>query len=402
MRGTVALLFLAIPAMLVTVGHVDLWLRTALETNWGKESPERHVPVVGPQLGPDDYREQDYVEQSGANIEAFGEIWVYAVGSSSLLWMTWLDQLHLCLKRLGYSLPPVSAKLEPRYYPTTVPRCDDTKYFYNLKTARYAKIGWSSWDFAFEGWEGCGEDGYRTIAGQRVKCQHGPGCHFSKSPVRVSSIAADAGKSNVTLIASWFNDFEQYWGHFKCFGMEKKSHAQILNVTIENLLNTVRAIHSQNPSVWVVIMAKYAQTWHHINEPWLVKANAGVKVSVEGEPRTLFVEYNMPDDDAGVEVYQTAHKGHPNCRGSQLMAHAVVQRLYGAKVLGRGLRLRPLAWEGVRRSDCGHLDPAGCHTSIVCWLDPKDRTCKEYGPGSRHLHTACSGSVCEGSAGLLV
>merc|ERR1712232_220704 len=165
------------------------------------------------------------------------------------------------------------------------------------------------------------EDGFRDISGHRVKCQHGPGCRYAREPLNVSSLAKDASKSNVTLIATWFNDYEQYWGHFKCFDRVKLEQLEIAPISISNLQKLVKAIHKVNPNVWVLIMAKYPQTYHHISEPWLLKVNALVKEALEKEPRTLFVDYYMPNDDEGT-FYQTAHSGHPNCRGSKLMAHA--------------------------------------------------------------------------------
>jgi len=336
----------------------------------------------------------DYIEQDGAGIQSGGTLRIYALGSSSLVWMTWLDQLHLYLKRLGYELPPLSAETSVRYYPKSVPRCDDTKYFAYLKTARFSKIGWSSWDFSFEGWDGC-IDGYRNVSGYRLKCEHGPGCHYGKEPLRVSSIARDAGKSNVTLLATWFNDYEQYWSKYACFGGTELKHTDVLQISVTNLVALVRAIHRENPNVWVLVLAKYPQTYRHLTEPWMRGVNAGVRAAVEREPRTYFVDYYMPSDSEAT-LYQTAHAGHPNCRGSKLMAHAVLRRLFGAKVLAKSYRFLPATVENVVNKDCAALGHDACHTSVMCWVDPADSKCKDYSSGSQKAKTVCAGSICSG------
>jgi len=123
-----------------------------------KMKPRQFGSSEAPLLRPSEYMQQEHAE-----IEVGEDIRIYAVGSSSLLWMTWLDQLHLVLRRLGYRLPVVPSKIGARLYTLQAPTCDDSQYFEYLRTTRYAKIGWSSWDFGFEGWEGCKTAGEKSM-----------------------------------------------------------------------------------------------------------------------------------------------------------------------------------------------------------------------------------------------
>mmetsp|Transcript_17180 Transcript_17180/g.40339 ORF Transcript_17180/g.40339 Transcript_17180/m.40339 type:complete len:472 (+) Transcript_17180:35-1450(+) len=327
----------------------------------------------------------EIVEQEDGDLKIGDTLWLYAIGSSSLVWMTWVDQLHLALRRLGYKLPAVPANRTPEVHPRVVPICDDTKYFQHLKTSRFGRIGWSSWDFALEGWEGCGADGFRHIRDLRVKCQHGAGCVFSKNPLFVSDIAQDASRSNITLVATWFND-DQHWStHYKCFAGVKKDTEQIAPITVHCLLKTVRAIRERNPRTWIVVMGKYPQTYKHKNYAFVSNYNTKVREAVEKEPKTLFVEYYIPSDAHG-EFYQPpSHGGHPNCRGSKIMSYAVLEKLYKEKVLSRGLLLDPLVADnllkGSQPGECSKLSIAACHTSALCWIDPQVGKCVKYSPG---------------------
>merc|ERR1712113_548291 len=99
--------------------------------------------------------------------------------------------------------------------------------------------------------------------------------------------------------------------------------------------------------------------------------------------------------------YQVAHSGHPNCRGSQVMAYAAIDRLYKAKVLARTISLIEPETENIVNSNCKNLSRAACHTSAMCWVDPQDKLCKTYGPGTWNYHTVCKGALCKGIAGQL-
>jgi hypothetical protein len=345
----------------------------AADFPWSNTSNGTELPAFGP---------YDIKEQGGARFRPGQDsLYLYAIGSSSIVWMTWVEQLHLYLKRLGYTVGVVPAKTKARFHPKTVPTCDDTKYFEPLETARFGRIGWGSWDFAYEGWGDC-KDGFRSVNNVSVKCQHGPGCHFSPNPYPLSRIAEDAGKSNVTVLTTWFNDDQQGWSHFKCFNGTKVNGLETANISIINLVRTIRSIHEANPDTWVLVMSKYPQCYLHDSQRWFKTLNSRVKEAVEKEPRALFVDYFMPPDNVA-QMYQIAHRGHPNCRGSKVMAHAVIRRLYEAKVISRSLDFQPK--EATNRN-CSTLLGAACHSSYLCWVEPENGTCAPYGPGSSHWH----------------
>lgn len=332
----------------------------------------------------------EVVEQKGAHIKVGGEVRLYAVGASNVLWMTWIDQLHLYLSRLGYTVPVVPAKTMAQVYPTSVPTCDDSKYFTHLKTARLGRIGWNSWDFAYDDWSDCDAEGFRNISDVRVKCEHGEGCSAGRLPfIKVADIAEDAGKSNVTLVSTWLNDNKQFQTEFRCFNGKKLLRENTSVVVIPTLLRLVRAIHAKNPNVWILIMSKYPPTYGGKvmpeTVPWVKELNSRVKEILEQEPRTFFVDYEMPAN--GVEMYQTgkAHYGHPNCRGSKLMAHAVLQRLWIGKVLARTIKLEEPK-TNTANPNCDKLKGPACHTSVLCWVDQEDGSCKEYSSGSSNFH----------------
>jgi len=329
----------------------------------------------------------EHVDQEEAEIQVGGSVRLFALGASSMLWMTWVEQLHFYLLRLGYKVPLVDARMKPEDHPRSVQTCDNSAYFDRLETARFARIGWCSWDFAYEGWSGCNKDGYRIIGGHRVRCQHGPGCNHSVTGTWASEIAEDTARSDIALVATWFNDDQQKWSDYNCFYGKQIDHLEAArSLSVPSLLGTVRSIHARSPRVWVVVMAKYPQVPGHWTTQWLKEVNAVVKNALSNEPRTLFVEYIMPPD-AHAHMYQTTHAGHPNCRGSKLMAQAVLRTLFSAKVLARGLRLREPVPSNIVNFNCSSLRSEACHTSAVCWLDPADAQCKPYGGGSRSVHS---------------
>jgi len=327
----------------------------------------------------------EYKEQQGAAIMPGTAIRLYGIGSSSMLWMNWIEELHLVLSRLGYSMPEVDAKVNPEFHPRSVQTCDDSMYYEHLRTARFARIGWCSWDFSYEGWSGCGTDGYRVIGGQRVKCQHGPGCNHSKEPIFATKFAEDAARSDITLVATWFNDDQQRWSKFECFEGRKIQDIASTRLSIPSLLNTVRTIHAANPKVWVVVLGKYPQVWGHYTYGWFTEVNRLVREALSKEPRTFFIDYYMPPDNV-THMYQQAHPGHPNCRGSKLITLAVLRRLYEEKVISRSLLLNEPTEKNLVRHSCETLSIAECHTSVTCWVDPADHTCNPYSKGSLTAH----------------
>merc|ERR1712232_318757 len=205
--------------------------------------------------------------------------------------------------------------------------------------------------------------------GVKVKCAHGPGCMFGRQVVKPSDIAEDASKSDVTLVSSWFNDENP--DARRCFAPHQSvTHDDILSMSIHGLQRLTRAIHKKNPNVWILIMAKYS-VFHHVVKSEFVKLNEKVKNAVETEPRTLFINYNEPPPRGWplFSLWQSAHPNHPNCRGSKLMAHAILDQLFNSKVLARSLKLvNPKVNKA--NSNCETLEGASCRTSAFCWVDP--------------------------------
>jgi len=337
------------------------------------------------------YHASEYAEQTGAEIPVGGNVGLYFVGSSNVLWMTWIDQLHFFLTRLGYVVPTVPTITAATNYPDSVPSCPDTEYFKGLETARFGRIGWDSWDFAYDNNTDCDEKGFRKIGGVNVRCKHGMSCTSAKDPVRVSDIAEDASHSQVTVLSTFYNDNKQMWSHFACFGGEKLVKDEVAIIAVPSLLRTIRAIHAKNPKVWILIMAKYAPVDNSnkgVCEPclvWLRKLNERIKEGVKDEPRTLFVDLDFPSND--VEMYQDAHWGHTNCRGSKLMAHAVLDKLYQNQVLTRSLQLLHPLKDHISNPNCSNLTLPACHTSALCWVHPEERTCQPYSVGSKKCYT---------------
>jgi len=339
---------------------------------------------------------QEYVEQPGAQIPSCGELRLYVVGSSNVLWMTWVDQLHLYLASLGYYLPIVNTTTPAALHPWIVQTCDDTRYFKDLQTARIGRIGWHSWDFAFSSLDGCDANRFRTIGSHRVSCLAGGGKHpCMQSPPNMGLIdlAEDASRSDITIVSTWFNDKNVNANAMKnCVNFETMSYSRIIReITVPCLLRTVDAIHARNPRVWILILAKYpVQAGAGVDKQslgWIGDLNAAVQAVFEDKPRVLFVNYSLPPD---VMTYQQGRNwGHPNCRGSRIMAHAVIQRLFEAKVIQRGLCPAPHEGQDTLQS-CDRRSLAACHGSALCWVDPQAGLCKFYGPGSKTFQQMAS------------
>lgn len=337
-----------------------------------------------PKSGAPFYPPSEVTKQTGAEIQAGSAIGVYVIGSSSVVWTTWVEELHLALVRLGYTLPLVPAQRTPETYPRRLPTCDDAKYYHQLRTSRFGRIGWSSWDFAMDGWQGCGPDGFRSVLGHRIKCQHGAGCAFSKNAVYVDDLARDASYSNITLLATHFNDIQFSPTQRKCFGGAKMRLDSMMPLTLQGLRSTVRAIHKKSPHTWVVILAKYPETYMHKTVPLITDYNMRVKIAMEQEPKTLFVDYYMPNNYEGKFYQSVPNGGHPNCRGGKIMAHAVLHKLFDAKVIAQSLKQLPATKGNLLKQSCSTLTALSCHSSGFCWLDPEDHKCKTYGIGSWH------------------
>merc|ERR1712032_1406634 len=110
---------------------------------------------------------------------------------------------------------------------------------------------------------------------------------------------------------------------------------------------------------WVIIMSKYPPTISQVVKkdtlPWVARLNSRVQEALERESRTLFVNYELPVGNTPTYQGNGAHYGHPNCRGSKLMAHAIVDRLFRAKVLSRRLHLVDWTQKNVANENCEAL-----------------------------------------------
>lgn len=325
-----------------------------------------------------------HADQAHAEFAAGAPLRVYVVGSSNVVWVTWVEQLHLLLQRLGFQLPEVHATEDPVHGPTDAPECEDSNDYKFLRTTRIGEPGWGSWGFAYEGANGC-SGGYRWIGGTPVNCSPSWGCpHAGPKPLHLSRIAADAAGSDVALFSCWINDSKQYATNNICFNSTKVSREATAALSVANLLRMVRAVHARNPKVWVVVLALYPDVVMPTRAvdpntlPTIREINRRVREGLAGEPRTLFADYAFPNN---VDLFQVRHFGHPNCRASKLMANGVVDALYGAGVLGRGLADGGSCDVASSINNCKSLSQACCQRAARCrLLDGK--YCVSYGPGN--------------------
>merc|ERR1712217_316445 len=309
--------------------------------------------------------------------------------------MSWIDQLHMYLKRLGYKVPLVPTQtIISMDTSRSVPTCDDSAYYSHLKTARLGMVGWNSWDFSFSNWDDCDPEDFHMIGGHRVKCEIGPGCIGGRPPVTATNIATDAAKSNVALISTWYNDHKAFRQFFKCFDGEELVKENTTQVSIPTLIALTREIHRINPNTWVLIMGSYPSTENFrvvdADLNWTRRMNMMVKEELEKEPRTLFVDYELPG--GGLEMYDRLHWGHPNCRGAKHMVQAVLRRLYSGGVLARSIKLVDPE-HNVANPFCLNLEGAACSTSTLCWLDPADQQCKAYSVGHTRFHRVPTSTI---------
>mmetsp|Transcript_101684 Transcript_101684/g.283075 ORF Transcript_101684/g.283075 Transcript_101684/m.283075 type:complete len:499 (-) Transcript_101684:31-1527(-) len=329
----------------------------------------------------------DTVLQHGALVPANGKIRFYTIGSSNVVWETWPDQLHAMLKRLGYSLSYNSFDVAAMNQPLNVPVCDDASAYSDLYTPRVGKVGWSSWGFAFDSKDDCGEDGFRNIAGHNVSCVNGWACDpVGQTPetlVRPSEIAKEVQSMHVVLVSNWINDSRQHFAQNKCFGGEAIDSVATANITAASLRLLIRAIHAKNPKARVLVMARYpSAAGIHVNTGDLGRIaaiNTAVEESVTAtEPNTFFVNYAFP---SGEEMFQTKSFGHPNCRGDKVMATAVLDALFRHKIIAKGLALGDTEL-CLGNRDCRSLSRSCCQRSALCYV-AANTSCLAYGPGKQ-------------------
>ncbi|CAE8659283.1 unnamed protein product [Polarella glacialis] len=338
-----------------------------------------------------------FVDQEGASIQVGGQVRLFAVGSSNTPWQTWPEQLNLMLRRMGYMTPVIAVKHpDSRMQATNAPVCDDNGELSLLETPRIGKVGWSSWGFAFESKDDCGNSkgvwdplGFRSILGHRVSCTNAWACNpgwccgvGGQSFIRPSDIAEDAQHSQVTVLSNWINDNKQRHAQNVCFDGEAIDPVASTAITVHNLKLIIDAIHQRNAAVVVAVMALYPDA----SGPLLVEGtlqlvadiNNAVKLGLDGMPNTIFVNYTFP---VGERVFQTLHPGHANCRGDKLLAAAIIDSLYREKVLARGLALADPT-TCLARADCEALAPECCQHSALCKMDGQGH-CLSYGEGAQ-------------------
>lgn len=350
----------------------------ALHDKGGHGCPE---PCASEELPP------DVIFQEGAWIPEGGEVRLYVIGTSNVLWESWPDQLHAMLKRLGYVIPAQDFSLASVKQPTDAPTCDDASEFSQLDTPRIGRLGWSSWGFAHDSEDDCGESGFRDILGHKVSCINAWACNpawrGTGGAIRPSEVAMEAQQSNVVVISNWINDGKQRYSQYRCFDGEEIDALASTELTVVSLRALVRAIHAHNPSARVFIMALYPDaTGLHINEhilPRIASMNAAVESGVAlSEPNTFFVNYDFPP---GEDMYQVMHGGHPNCRGDRVMATAVLEALFQARVVSKAFALEDPEL-CLNRGACGALTLACCRRSALCYVGA-DSSCLPYGPGQQ-------------------
>mmetsp|Transcript_32908 Transcript_32908/g.86938 ORF Transcript_32908/g.86938 Transcript_32908/m.86938 type:complete len:388 (+) Transcript_32908:117-1280(+) len=321
------------------------------------------------------------VEQAGAQIQPGGTVRVFGLGSSNMIWETWLDQLHMLLSRLGYSTPLVDAQYLPNVTrPASKATCDDDAEFSKLHTLRIAIPGWSSWGFAYESMADCDSEGFRDVLGYNLSCTNGWQCRPEltgpDAVVAPSDVARIAKNSDITVVSNWVNDFTMRFQGNECF-RGKFPGLDDVSLTVHSLKLLIQQIHVENPKVVVVVMAKYpgAAGKKVGSDPSAL--NDAVRRGLADEPNTVFADFTFPVDS---DMFQLRRSGHPNCRGDKIMATAVVEALFHAGVLARGVAVDDDDADGcLAKSDCDGLSSPCCQRSAFC--TPQGAACVAYSPG---------------------
>lgn len=339
----------------------------------------------------------EVVSRTGAQISVGGQIRFYTIGTSNVAWQTWPDQVNLLLQRLGYIVPQSRYSVATDLHPNKIQLCDDAGDFLSLETPRVGRVGWASWGFAYESKVDCqatdfsgdvGRRGFRTIAGHQVSCINSWACDPAGDPantlVRPSQVAADAREADVVLLSNWANDNRQVYSQYTCFQGVQLDINQTVALTTTDLRLLIRAIHSLNPQAKVLVMALYpdaaGQRVQQGNLQRIANINAQVKVSVELEPNTFFVDYIFPND---LDVFQGRSYGHANCRGDKVMATKVVETMFNIGLLARGLAL-PVGQESgscLANQTCTGLSRSCCQRAASCQV-AANGGCLPYGPGT--------------------
>jgi len=341
----------------------------------------------------------EIVEQEGARIPPGGELSIYFVGGSNVVWQTWPGQLHGYLKRLKYIVAPRNyTHQDVAFKAEEAPICDDEAEYSSLATPLIARPGWGSWGFAYDSMDDCvdtplfGETSglylFRKTAGRYVSCLNGWGCRPWKEQahqmVRVSDIAEDAGLADVVMLSTWVNDFKQQYCKYKCYNGTYLEQSEIAPITIANIRRVIQAIHVVNPNTFVVVMALYSDAKKSLvvedTLDEIAAINTLVEAGVAQEPNTAFVDFALAP---GQDMFQITPAGHPNCRGDRLMATQVINKLFERRVLGRALSLPTgkNATECLNAASCRDIDDkVCCQAAASCRVDPAG-ACVDYSAG---------------------
>jgi len=403
---SVRLLFVVgVTMVLVTVGVVMLVLFSSPDDEDNSKDAAGAAPPTGRSLA-EHYvvGRYDIVEQEGARISPGGELSIYFVGGSNVAWQTWPDQLHGYLQRLQYKVAGADYAHQDFTFKTEVaPICDDEAEYSFLDTFRIARPGWGSWGFAYDSMADCvdaplfGEETsgaypFRKIAGRDVSCLNGWACKpevdVARQIVRVSDIAADAGKADVVMLSTWVNDFKQQFCKYRCYNGTILERSEIVPITIANIRRVIQAIHAVSPDSFILVMALHADVNKTlVREDTLdeiAAVNALVEEGVTQEPNTAFVNFAAAP---GQDMFQISPAGHPNCRVDRLMAVHILRTLFEHRVLGRALALPTgkLAAECLNAASCSDIDDkACCQAAAICRIDPAG-ACVDYSPGKGAL-----------------
>ena len=281
-----------------------------------------------------------------------------AVGTSNILWSTWVDQLAKELTTLGYHLDSGSDASTSE----VSARCDDALV---VPTPRLGRPGWYSWGFAFDD---CRD--VVSLAGVEVKCGDGWRCRRDEPSTRLgpARIAQLARGADVLLLSMWQNDV---WSRNACYN--SSLHYEVL--TVRAIEKVVVEVSKENPQLIFLVMARYPYANGQRVSVSSQRENAYVRLGLLHLPRVFFVDYDFPRD---VDFYFEDISGHPNCRGGRLMALAALKVLSQAGVIP--LAVPPGAPDAPLyiHSKCSKLSLELCRWSPMCFVDGD---CRPYSLG---------------------
>lgn len=239
------------------------------------------------------------------------------VGTSNVAWGTWTDQLALDLTRAGFVLDTSGGTTS-----AMSKRCSDASELV-VPTLRYARPGWYSWGFAFDGCDASVE-----LAGVRVLCGDGWKCRRDESKSRLGPSSFKVDGVDVILLSLWQNDV---WSRAACYN----SSIPYEVLTVNAIGKLVHDLSSVNPRLRFVVMARYPYANGKRVSTHCRRENAYVRLGLAPLRNVVFADYDFPDDE---DFYFSDVSGHPNCRGGRVMARAAldaIMRLEASRVARR-------------------------------------------------------------------